>query len=130
MLQLAPLIAQKVREFRTPAHPLLHGLSLRHQLPAIMNQADQQSAAVGGEHEAMPILAGLVVASPFDAALHDAYGRVHEQNIFHLLGKDVVKHDLADLLREGSDQSPECQAIAGKFKGEYLDQYTSREPYH
>lgn len=65
--------------------------------------------------EVMPPLAELVAASPFDAALHDAFGRVHNQNSYNLLGKDFISYDLSEYLDEG-------------FKGEYLDQYTLREP--
>ncbi|MCU0876565.1 MAG: mandelate racemase/muconate lactonizing enzyme family protein [Pirellulaceae bacterium] len=65
--------------------------------------------------EPMPVLAQLVAASPFEAALHDAYGRVHVANSYDLLGREWVHHDLAHYL------TPE-------FAGEYLDQYTLRQP--
>jgi len=65
--------------------------------------------------EPMPPLARLVAASPFEAAIHDAYGKVHGQNAYNLLGPDWVTHDLAHYL------TPE-------FAGEYLDRYTSRQP--
>lgn len=65
--------------------------------------------------EPMPELAQLVAASPFDAAVHDAYGRVLEKNSFNLLSHEFVSHDLAHFLDE-------------QFEGEYLDQYTEREP--
>jgi L-alanine-DL-glutamate epimerase-like enolase superfamily enzyme len=65
--------------------------------------------------ESMPILAQLVAASPFEAALHDAFGRVHDANSYDLLSREWVHHDLAHYL------TPE-------FAGEYLDQYTLRQP--
>ena len=65
--------------------------------------------------EPMPALARLVAASPFDAALHDAYGRVHNSSSYNTLTSKFMNHDLAEYL----DQ---------QFKGEYLDQYTLREP--
>jgi L-alanine-DL-glutamate epimerase-like enolase superfamily enzyme len=65
--------------------------------------------------EAIPTLAQLVAASPLDAALHDAYGRVHAKNCFDTLSSEYVNHDLSEYL----DKS---------FKGEYLDKYTLREP--
>lgn len=63
----------------------------------------------------MPELAQLVAASPLDAALHDAYGRVHNLSSFDTLSKEFVNHDLSEYLDEN-------------FQGEYLDQYTLREP--
>lgn len=65
--------------------------------------------------EPMPYLAQLVAASPLDAALHDAYGRVHAKNSYNCLSSEFVNHDLSEYL----DAS---------FKGEYLDKYTLREP--
>jgi L-alanine-DL-glutamate epimerase-like enolase superfamily enzyme len=65
--------------------------------------------------EPMPKLAQLVAASPFEAAIHDAYGKTLGANSYNLLGREFVDHDLAHYL------TPE-------FAGEYLDQYTLREP--
>jgi L-alanine-DL-glutamate epimerase-like enolase superfamily enzyme len=56
--------------------------------------------------ETLPALAQLVAASPLDAALHDAYGRVHGKNSFDTLSSTYMNHDLS----------------------EYLDKYTLREP--
>ncbi len=65
--------------------------------------------------ETMPELAQLVAASPFDAALHDAYGRLHNVNSYNALTSKFMNHDLSEYLD-------------AQFKGEYLDKYTSREP--
>lgn len=65
--------------------------------------------------EPIPELAQLTAASAFDAALHDAYGRVHELSSFNVLTSKYMHHDLAEYLDE-------------TFAGEYLDQYTTREP--
>jgi L-alanine-DL-glutamate epimerase-like enolase superfamily enzyme len=63
----------------------------------------------------IPELAVLVCASALDAAIFDAYGRVHGQVAYHLLGKDYVPSDLSEYLDDS-------------FKGEYLDQYISPQP--
>lgn len=68
-----------------------------------------------GLNEEMPELAQLVAASPFDAALHDAFGRVHDINSYNALSSEFINEDLATYLDEN-------------FQGEYLDQYTLREP--
>ena len=46
----------------------------------------------------IPPLATLVVASPFDAALHDAFGKAHGLNCYHTYGPDFVSHDLGHYL--------------------------------
>ena len=68
-----------------------------------------------GLKEEMPALAQLVAASAFDAALHDGFGRANEANSYDLLAEEHMTYDLSEYLDEG-------------FAGEYLDQYTLREP--
>jgi L-alanine-DL-glutamate epimerase-like enolase superfamily enzyme len=65
--------------------------------------------------EPIPALATLVVASPFDAALHDAFGKAHGRNCYHTYGPDFLDHDLSHYL------GPE-------FRGERLDNYLARDP--
>lgn len=65
--------------------------------------------------EPVPPLAQLVAASPLDAALHDAFGKANDLNSYNALSSEFMNHDLANYLDE-------------QFAGEYLDQYTLREP--
>jgi L-alanine-DL-glutamate epimerase-like enolase superfamily enzyme len=65
--------------------------------------------------EPIPTLATLLVASPFDAALHDAFGKLHGRNCYQTYGADFVLHDLGHYL------GPE-------FAGEYLPQYLRPAP--
>ncbi|QDT17308.1 mandelate racemase/muconate lactonizing enzyme family protein [Alienimonas californiensis] len=65
--------------------------------------------------EPLPPLAQLVAASPIDAALHDAVGRVHDRSSFDVLGPEFLNRDLSAYLD-------------GRFAGEYLDRYTLRAP--
>lgn len=65
--------------------------------------------------EPIPKLALAVAASPFDAALHDAYGRLHDLNSYNTLSSKFMSYDLEEYLDD-------------QFKGEYLDRYTLREP--
>lgn len=63
----------------------------------------------------VPKLAVLVTASPFDAAIHDAYGKLLGRSSYQTYGPDCMRRDLS--------------AYLGKeFKGEYLDRYIQREP--
>ena len=65
--------------------------------------------------EGMPKLAALVVASAFDAALHDAYGKAQGLNCYRTYGKEFLKPDLGHFL------GPE-------FAGERLDAYLLPTP--
>ena len=63
----------------------------------------------------MPRLCALVVASPFDAAIHDAYGRLHGRHVWECYGPDWLEHDLG-------------RYLDGRFRGESLDPYVLTRP--
>jgi L-alanine-DL-glutamate epimerase-like enolase superfamily enzyme len=65
--------------------------------------------------EPVPGLAALVCASPFDAALHDAFGKAHGRNCYHTYGPEFMTHHLGKYL--GAD-----------FRGETLDRYVHTAP--
>ena len=46
----------------------------------------------------MPRLAALVCNSPFDLALHDAFGKLHGRPVYQTYGRDFLKTDLARFL--------------------------------
>jgi len=92
-----------------------HPLELaRRMLPDCLARAEELSRAM---RLAVPIpkLCSLVVISPFDAALHDAYGKVHNINSYNALGRAFVSTDLSAYLDE-------------RFKNKYLDAYVARVP--
>jgi L-alanine-DL-glutamate epimerase-like enolase superfamily enzyme len=63
----------------------------------------------------IPKLCTLVVASAFDAAIHDAYGKAFGVSVYETYGPKFMARDLShDLGRE--------------FKGEYLDRYVPSKP--
>jgi len=51
----------------------------------------------GQEH--MPLLAALVCCSPFDIALHDAYGKLHARPVYETYGQEFMNRDLASFLQ-------------------------------
>jgi L-alanine-DL-glutamate epimerase-like enolase superfamily enzyme len=63
----------------------------------------------------MPKLCTLVVASAFDAALHDAYGKSFDVSCYDTYGPKFVSHDLST-------------DLGAAFKGEYLDRYVPAAP--
>jgi L-alanine-DL-glutamate epimerase-like enolase superfamily enzyme len=63
----------------------------------------------------IPKLCTLVVASPFDAALHDAYGKAFGLTSYETYGRRFMTRDLSH------DLGP-------AFKGEYLDRYVPAAP--
>jgi L-alanine-DL-glutamate epimerase-like enolase superfamily enzyme len=65
--------------------------------------------------EPIPPLCTLVAASAFDAALHDAFGKIHGLNCYHTYGPDFLSHNLGHY-------------IGREFAGETLKQYLASTP--
>ncbi len=63
----------------------------------------------------IPKLCTLVVASAFDAAIHDAYGKAFGVSCYDTYGS---RHMTGDLARD----------LGASFKGEYLDRYVPSRP--
>lgn len=63
----------------------------------------------------IPKLAVLVTASPFDAAIHDAFGKLHGRNCYSTYGVDLMPRTLDHYL--GAD-----------FRGEHLSRYVLAKP--
>ncbi|MBI1899062.1 MAG: mandelate racemase/muconate lactonizing enzyme family protein [Acidobacteria bacterium] len=65
--------------------------------------------------EPIPTLCTLTTASPFDAAIHDAFGKLHNRSAYQTYGPDLMRHDLSHY-------------IGPEFKGEYLERYVLKQP--
>jgi L-alanine-DL-glutamate epimerase-like enolase superfamily enzyme len=111
MKALAARIAKLTAAHREPGHPIDLNRALE---PAYLVAANEVSRELKLP-EPIPKLATLVTASPFDAALHDAFGKAHGLNCYRTYGSDFMAHDLAHYL------GPE-------FQGEYLDRYVLKDP--
>ncbi len=108
MKRLAKQIAVITESYGVAGHPI----DLNHHLePQYLAAA--QSMPVGGTP--IPPLCTLVVASAFDAAIHDAFGKLLGTNCYRSYGPDHLSHDLSHYLD-------------ARFQGEYLNQYLTEEP--
>ena len=96
--RLAPLL-QSCPEY---GHPIDLG---------VLMEAEYLKAAADlskGLTEPIPKLATLVVASPFDAAVHDAFGRAHRRSVYVTYGPEFCNSDLS-------------RHLGPEFRGEYAD---------
>jgi L-alanine-DL-glutamate epimerase-like enolase superfamily enzyme len=101
-------LADRIARITSDCNDVGHPLDLNHVLePAYLKAAADVSSARKLD-EPIPKLCTLVVASPFDAAIHDAFGKVHGRNVYATYGPDLLPGDLSRYL--GSD-----------FRGERLD---------
>jgi L-alanine-DL-glutamate epimerase-like enolase superfamily enzyme len=111
MKVLVGRIASLVSTCKDIGHPIDLFLGFERQC----EEAAQQVTRELGLAEPIPILCTLVALSPFDAALHDAYGKVHGLNSFQTYGPRFLARDL------GAYLGPE-------FESERLDLYLSPRP--
>ena len=94
MKTLASRIARLVGACPEIGHPL----DIAHVLEPECLKAAVEISAERTLAEPIPKLCTLVVASPFDAALHDAFGKVHRRNVYDSYGPDLMTHDVSRYL--------------------------------
>ncbi|MGH9454862.1 MAG: enolase C-terminal domain-like protein [Terriglobia bacterium] len=111
MKRLAARIQKATQSYGESGHPIDINFTLE---PEYLRAAQEVTREMRLE-EPIPKLCTLVTASPFDAAIHDAFGKVHGLNCYHTYGPEFMSHDLAHYL------SPE-------FKGEYPNRYLLSTP--
>jgi L-alanine-DL-glutamate epimerase-like enolase superfamily enzyme len=104
MRTLSSRMAKLTGDERAWGHPIDLNRSLEPQYLAAA------AAISNGLPQPIPKLCTLVTASPFDAAVHDAYGKLHGKSSYQTLGPEYLHHDLGYYL------GPE-------FHGETLDHY-------
>ncbi|HWR50461.1 MAG TPA: enolase C-terminal domain-like protein [Bryobacteraceae bacterium] len=111
MKALAERVSKITNAYKENGHPCDINVALE---PAYLKAAAEVSKELALP-EPIPALCTLVTASPFDAAIHDAYGKLHGRSSYRMYGPDFMRHDLAHYLL------PE-------FKGEYLAKYVLPDP--
>jgi hypothetical protein len=94
MKTLAERIAGITRNFRDYAHPL----DVNYRLEPEYLKAATEASLELKLPQPIPKLCTLVVASPVDAALHDAFGKLHARSSFAIAGKEFVRYDLSHYL--------------------------------
>ncbi len=111
MKTLAEQIAKITSGYKEFGHPIDINTALE---PEYLKAASEVSKDLNLSTE-IPKLCTQVTASPFDAAIHDAFGKVHNRSCYQTYGRDLMAHDLSRYL----DQN---------FKGEYIDRYILPRP--
>jgi L-alanine-DL-glutamate epimerase-like enolase superfamily enzyme len=102
-------------DFERLGHPMEVGHAFQSQvLPDLLAGAND---ARGADRERMPWLAALVCCSPFDVALHDAYGVLHERPVYETYGPTMMNRDLSYYL-EPASQPP--HSFEGLYPRDFL----------
>ena len=91
-------LAERFTNITNACTEIGHPLDLNHVLePEYLKAASDVSAARRLD-EPIPKLCTLLVASPFDAAMHDAFGKVHGRNVYATYGPDLLPGDVSRYL--------------------------------
>src|SRR5262249_57908169 len=94
MKALAERIAGLLADYRGAGHPI----DVTHELEPAYLRAAAEVSRERNLAEPIPALCALVCASPFDAALHDAYGKYHGVSCYETYGPEFLAHDLGHYL--------------------------------
>ncbi|MDY3553219.1 mandelate racemase/muconate lactonizing enzyme family protein [Gemmata sp. JC717] len=108
---LASRVADAYRLCGLSGHPI----DITHRLEPELLLAGNDFTAIHRLSDPVPKLAVLVVASAFDAALHDAYGKLHGLNCFRTYTREFLPDDLSHYL-------------GAEFDGLHLDDFITHEP--
>src|SRR5262249_19917786 len=111
MKELAGRINKITGAHKEYGHPVDLNVALE---PQYLKAADAMTRDLKLK-EALPKLFTLVAASPFDAAIHDAYGKSVRLSVWKTYGPEHMTYDLSHYLGSG-------------YKDEYLSQYVTAEP--
>jgi hypothetical protein len=108
-------LATELRALTAACDETGHPIDLFRALePAYLGAADALSRT-RALPAPIPKLCTLVVASAFDAAVHDAYGKAFGVSCYETYGPEFMRRDLS-------------QDLGPEFKGEYLDRYVPSTP--
>jgi L-alanine-DL-glutamate epimerase-like enolase superfamily enzyme len=111
MKRIADAIPPRLMERKEAGHPIEISMAAEH---ALIELGSRIGTAMNLA-EKVPPLCTMVVASAFDAALHDAYGKSHGRSAYHTLGREYLPRDLGTFL-------------GAEFADEWLDQYIAPDP--
>jgi L-alanine-DL-glutamate epimerase-like enolase superfamily enzyme len=114
-LEAMQALAGRIRELTARHTPYGHPIDLLWALEPQYLEAAAGIARARALPEPIPKLSTLTAASPFDAAVHDAFGKLHGVSSYRTYGPEFMTHDLGHYL------GPE-------FAGEWLSQYVSPTP--
>ncbi|WP_197527369.1 mandelate racemase/muconate lactonizing enzyme family protein [Pirellulimonas nuda] len=114
LLDLCRDLARRWADYDVFGHPLEVGHSFQRD---VLQAELEKSRTAGDERLRAPLLAGLLCCSPFDIALYDAYGKLHDRPVFGTLDKEHLSYDLSHYLRPAADASVDFR---NRFPGDYL----------
>jgi L-alanine-DL-glutamate epimerase-like enolase superfamily enzyme len=109
MKALATELAKVTGSYQELGHPLDINWDLAPQYLKAAAQVSERLRLA----DPIPKLCTLVTAAAFDAAIHDAFGKMHGKNCFDTFGPEFMNHDLS-------------RYLGAEYKGKYPSDYLLR----
>ena len=94
MIRIVEDFSRVVADYSAYAHPVDLFFELEPELERVSSEVSRELAL----KEQMPFLGALVCASPIDAAIHDAFGRVNRICAYDGYGPEFMEYDLSRYL--------------------------------
>lgn len=111
MKALAGRIAKITADYKEPEHPVEINCALEAEYLKAAAEVSRELRLA----EPIPKLCMMVTASPFDAALHDAYGKSFGLSCYRTYGTEFLPGDLSRFL-------------GAEYRGETLERYVLKRP--
>ncbi|MCK5673835.1 MAG: hypothetical protein KAH95_10695, partial [Spirochaetales bacterium] len=112
------LLSKELNDYSLKGHPMETGYLFQKEiLPAVLSSFNKTVT----DSEKLPWLAALVALSPFDIALHDAYGNVNEVPVYKTYNNQFMNKDLSWFLESAKDK-------VISFKGLYPEDFFNLPP--
>jgi L-alanine-DL-glutamate epimerase-like enolase superfamily enzyme len=115
MQRFCRMLAEAWAGFERRGHPMELGSDfIESVLPKLLEQLNRER---GDGAEPMPHLAALVCCSAFDLAVHDAYGKLLDRDVYTTYNAEFMNRDLSAFIEpaEGSDVS-----FAGRYPVDFF----------
>jgi L-alanine-DL-glutamate epimerase-like enolase superfamily enzyme len=108
-------VAERARDLTAASRTYGHPIDLLWTLEPQYLEAARDVTRTRKLGEPIPKMCTLTAVSPFDAAVHDAFGKLHGVSSYQTYGPEFMTHDLSHYL-------------GAAFKGEWLSQYVEPQP--
>ena len=111
------MLAEAWAQCDKKGHPIELGNDfIESILPGLLDKLNKKWSE---KVEPMPHLAALVCSSAFDVAIHDAYGKLLERDIYSTYNAEFMNTDLSGLIEPAKDSNV---SFAGKYPEDFFTQ--------
>lgn len=107
-------LAEHLAKLEVAGHPMEIGHAL--QTDVLDAELERWNADPGGAGP-LPLLGGLACCSPFDIAIYDAFGKLHDVAVFEMLDARYMSRDLSSYLEPDADVDVDFH---GQYPADYL----------